>query len=116
MTYHEYFGGVTAFRALDFININGHSNNYWGWGGEDDDLYLRVKRKLNTTISRYSTQIARYTTIRDHNHIAAPKNPKRFNILHSKPNYDSDGINTVKYLLHNRTFYKLFILLNVTLV
>lgn len=38
----RYFGGVTLFNVEDFISINGYSNNYWGWGFEDDDLFHRV--------------------------------------------------------------------------
>ena len=38
----RYFGGVTIFNVEDFKGINGYSNNYWGWGFEDDDLFHRV--------------------------------------------------------------------------
>jgi hypothetical protein len=39
--YEKYLGGVTLFPKELFISINGFSNEYWGWGAEDDDLRLR---------------------------------------------------------------------------
>lgn len=36
-----YFGGVTLFPANVFESINGFSNEFKGWGFEDDDLMLR---------------------------------------------------------------------------
>lgn len=43
--YAGYFGGVTGFDYRDFKMINGFSNEFWGWGAEDDDLLARVKLK-----------------------------------------------------------------------
>jgi hypothetical protein len=41
--FDEYFGGVTLFPSEMFERINGYSNEYWGWGFEDDDLLYRCK-------------------------------------------------------------------------
>ena len=41
--FDEYFGGVTLFPIDQFEKINGYSNEYWGWGFEDDDLLYRCK-------------------------------------------------------------------------
>ena len=39
--YDTYFGGVTMFPNADFMQVNGFSNEFWGWGSEDDDLIRR---------------------------------------------------------------------------
>ena len=39
----NYFGGVVSFPRKEYEKINGFPNNFWGWGGEDDELYKRVK-------------------------------------------------------------------------
>ena len=41
LPYNRYFGGVTIFDKHSFIKANGYSNDYWGWGAEDDDVMLR---------------------------------------------------------------------------
>tara|TARA_B100000902_G_scaffold116890_1_gene117620 strand:- start:27463 stop:28851 length:1389 start_codon:yes stop_codon:yes gene_type:complete len=47
LQFPSYFGGVTLFNRDDFKTINGYSNEYFGWGFEDDDLLYRcVKKEL----------------------------------------------------------------------
>lgn len=41
--YSGYIGGTTLFPSKTFADINGFSNQYWGWGCEDDDLRIRCK-------------------------------------------------------------------------
>mmetsp|Transcript_20314 Transcript_20314/g.28551 ORF Transcript_20314/g.28551 Transcript_20314/m.28551 type:complete len:275 (+) Transcript_20314:504-1328(+) len=39
----KYFGGIVSFSAKDMVRINGHPNNFWGWGGEDDEMQKRCE-------------------------------------------------------------------------
>lgn len=43
MPYENYFGGVTLFTNEVFEKINGFSNEFKGWGGEDDMLRRRIE-------------------------------------------------------------------------
>jgi hypothetical protein len=46
-----FFGAVNMFSKTQFQNINGYPNNFWGWGGEDDELLLRINDcKMNINI------------------------------------------------------------------
>ena len=45
LPYLWYFGGVVAISWRHFVLVNGYSNNYWGWGGEDDDFLTRIRVK-----------------------------------------------------------------------
>jgi flagellar biosynthesis GTPase FlhF len=54
----KYFGGIVSFNKEMFERINGYPNNFWGWGGEDDELY-------NRTIKFYSIFKPREGSIRD---------------------------------------------------
>jgi hypothetical protein len=36
-------GGALALRTTHMRKVNGWSNQFWGWGGEDDDMALRIK-------------------------------------------------------------------------
>ena len=44
------FGGVAQITEKAFEEINGMSNLFWGWGGEDDNLAVRVGRKYKTRV------------------------------------------------------------------
>ncbi|EYC22930.1 hypothetical protein Y032_0016g3023 [Ancylostoma ceylanicum] len=37
--YDGMFGTSCSLTVRQFLNVNGFSNRFWGWGGEDDDMY-----------------------------------------------------------------------------
>jgi hypothetical protein len=108
LLYPTLFGGVSAFHIDGFVRANGFPNIYWGWGNEDDDMHLRVTKRLKKEITRYKM-------IRTHGHISSARNPYLDKILHSKYDYGLDGLNTIRYDLHQVTLHRLFTLVNVTL-
>ena len=68
-----YYGGVNMMTPEHYKLINGFSNNYWGWGGEDDDVRVRIAlKKLH--VWRYPKEIARYTMLK---HKASDVNERR---------------------------------------
>jgi hypothetical protein len=57
----NYFGGIVSFNGSMFNTINGYPNNFWGWGGEDDELYKRTKKFFNI----YKAQKGKITDLED---------------------------------------------------
>lgn len=47
LPYTSYFGGVSALTREQYEAINGFSNSFFGWGGEDDDFYNRFVILIN---------------------------------------------------------------------
>ena len=41
LPYEDIFGGVVALTSQHFKLVNGFSNLFFGWGGEDDDFRNR---------------------------------------------------------------------------
>ncbi|CAG0890177.1 unnamed protein product [Cyprideis torosa] len=94
LPYKELFGGVCAIMTHHFTLVNGFSNRFLGWGGEDDDLYTRL-RAHNLTISRHPLSVGRYTMLP---HRKAKPNPERFRLLNtSLPRHEKDGLSSIKY-------------------
>ncbi|XP_009327682.1 PREDICTED: beta-1,4-galactosyltransferase 4 [Pygoscelis adeliae] len=99
LRYQGYFGGVTALTRDQFSKVNGFSNNYWGWGGEDDDLRIRVEMQKMRVV-RPSPDVARYTMIfhrRDHGN---EENGERMKLLGQvSRTWKTDGLNSCSYKL-----------------
>lgn len=62
MPYEDHFAGVNVFTPLQYKRINGHSNSFWGWGGEDLDLSKRVSN-AGYFIERHPQIVAKYQSL-----------------------------------------------------
>lgn len=97
MPYPDYFGGVTIFDKQTFIDINGYSNEFWGWGAEDDECLLRVKQygiKPERRVCRFSS----FDHARDMSNHA--NNNSRLQLAKRKQyNFYDDGLSNLDYTI-----------------
>ncbi|KAI5611848.1 beta-1,4-galactosyltransferase 3 [Silurus asotus] len=108
LPYKAYFGGVSALSPLHYLKMNGFPNNYWGWGGEDDDIGIRVSL-AGMSISRPSLKIGRYKMIKHKLDEGNGVNPKRFSLLaKTQQTWRADGMNSVEYELVSREYLPLY--------
>jgi len=105
--YPRCLGGVVLFPKQDFIKINGFSNEYWGWGAEDDDLRLRcdvMGVKVQRKQGRFSSLPHERTQRKDRpqkspgfiENINRWNNFKRQNNNQQLETLKNDGLNNVK--------------------
>ena len=82
LPYKLLVGGVLNMHAHHLFKVNGFSNFFWGWGGEDDDMANRLTRlsieskifllvffrirKSGLSLSRPTKQVALFTMIKHH--------------------------------------------------
>lgn len=77
-------GGVTMFDRHSYELVNGYSNDYWGWGVEDNDLGERCRRKEIPF------------TLRKGKYVSLPH----------KPNGDTNGQPASEQTKNNRRYYR----------
>lgn len=109
-------GGVVLFTEDNFRKLNGYSNSFIGWGGEDDDFASRVKHIFHS-IKRRPGIYARlpHKKVNLSDEFRNEPNP---NYQHNKKllensveNMFKDGLNTLSYSIDSKEdnkFYKLF--------
>uniref|UniRef100_A0A8C3QK82 Beta-1,4-galactosyltransferase n=2 Tax=Sylvioidea TaxID=2116661 RepID=A0A8C3QK82_9PASS len=99
LPYPQYFGGVSALTPDQYMKINGFPNEYWGWGGEDDDIATRV-RLAGMKISRPPVSIGHYKMVKHKSDKGNEENPHRFDLLvRTQRSWTQDGMNSLTYAL-----------------
>ena len=101
--YNTYAGGVLSMHYQDWKKINGGSNLFKGWGGEDDDIFRRLKlygftngNKMRYNTATYvSTEHSKHHLKRDRSH-----HNENLKLLSKKTTHErvqSDGLSNVQY-------------------
>ncbi|XP_043936413.1 beta-1,4-galactosyltransferase 3-like [Protopterus annectens] len=108
LPYLDYFGGVSALTPEQYMKMNGFPNNYWGWGGEDDDISKRVQYS-GMKIHRPPADIGRYTMILHEHDKGNEANEKRFELFENASNtWRTEGMNNLKYHLLSVQYLPLY--------
>lgn len=102
--YYRNFGGVLSILADQFRLVNGFSNVFYGWGGEDDNFYNRLRSALIKPV-RFDHSVSRYCSLP---HEPGPPNEGRHDLLKVSSNYNLEGLNSTKYTVIQRTDELLF--------
>lgn len=97
LPYGHYIGGTIAFTPSQYLNINGFSNAYFGWGKEDDDLFKRI-RQNGYPIDRPPPNIGVYEDLHHQSDVSNPDNPmKDYLFMYAHKRFNRDGVNKVIY-------------------
>jgi hypothetical protein len=103
LPYKTYVGGALAMTRVQCQKVNGFSNCYWGWGLEDDDMHLRIRRRLGR-LARLPCPIGRYRAL-PHPRLAQPWQAKAYldnrayidRVLAGQVRSQDDGLDNVCY-------------------
>lgn len=98
LPYPILIGGIQAITKEHYYKLNGYSNRFWGWGGEDDNLYRRIQA-TGLKLKRPDVKIARYKMNQKH-HFRSSKWNEKNSIMSRKKDLlrEVDGVNSVDKL------------------
>lgn len=99
LKYKKYalYGGVTGMTPKQYNYLNGYSNQYWGWGCEDEDMAIRIE---NANMSIIETANGRFTMIKHERDTGNGNNWERFYLLKdAAERHYRDGLSDLKFKL-----------------
>ncbi|XP_052063150.1 beta-1,4-N-acetylgalactosaminyltransferase bre-4-like [Mytilus californianus] len=119
MPYADFFGGISNMPSSVFAQVNGFSNQYEGWGLEDDDFYRRLTVVHGLKIERPLSKVSACATV---NHTKSHQKGRpldRCNIYINRPRgWAFDGLSTLRYKIetieNKRLFRRILIHINTT--
>ncbi|CAK8671011.1 unnamed protein product [Clavelina lepadiformis] len=89
-------GAAMGYTREQFEELNGYSNEYAGWGGEDDDMNERIKLK-GFEIWRSERNYTRFKMVRHNGDKGNPPNDNRLELLkQAEKRQPRDGLNSLR--------------------
>ena len=101
-------GGALAIRSDQFKILNGFSNQFYGWGGEDDEFHLRLVDHDLMPV-RLPPEKARYISLKH------DKQSLKSSIDLNSIKPEHDGLKTLNYTVDNMQLLPRYTLINVHL-
>lgn len=116
MKYSTFFGGIIGLTEETMVNINGFSNLFFGWGGEDDNVLHRINnfnkkvarnnksefygQKSEILVYRPNTRLGRYKMI-PHIHEAGNKinTHRKQDMREIVKISETDGLNSLEFTI-----------------
>ena len=117
--FHHFFGdprwlgGFFMTNQTYFKKVNGYSNEYWGWGGEDNDLLARINAQNINVIRNVFYKRFQQDEIVDIDHVRENKKDrmaaymskmklKKESYKKDIKNIFKDGLNNIKYTVKSK--------------
>lgn len=100
--YSKFVGGILLLTNTHFRLTNGLTNNFWGWGREDDEFYLRMIEN-NLQIHRPTGISTGNKTFKHlHDTFRRPRDNLRYGEQKAKTRRDHvTGLNTTVYMIES---------------
>ncbi|KHJ45843.1 N-acetyllactosaminide 3-alpha-galactosyltransferase [Trichuris suis] len=109
LPYSQLFGGASSVPRKYFLSVNGYSNDYWGWGGEDDDFSWRISQS-GYKIERFRSAYSHYKMIPHKKEKGNPVNNCRYRLLGVRHlRWRKSGLNSLKYELLSLNMTHLYV-------
>ena len=108
LPYPEMTGGALSIRSDQFAAINGFSNQFYGWGGEDDEFHRRLARRGLHPL-RLAPEQARYVSLPHR------KQSSRALVDMDTIVQEQDGIKTLNFSIDSLQLLPQYTLLQVVL-
>eukprot|EP00117_Sycon_ciliatum_P043476 scpid74900/ scgid5313/ Beta-1,4-N-acetylgalactosaminyltransferase bre-4; Bacillus thuringiensis toxin-resistant protein 4; Beta-4-GalNAcT len=121
LPYYNFLGGVVMFRMDHYSKFNGMTNLLWGFGAEDDELWVRIKRKRLRISRAHACEMGRFVSLNHGNstlHYPKVNYIANYNLyrhlLKRRRQMEKDGLGQLEYKLLARVKEPLYGYVNVS--